>query len=105
MLVCVVANGRLRTMGIQHEIAFEDEICAHLAANGWLYSANSDGYDKGRALFPEDVFAWLQETQPEEWAKVVKPTATPAEQEQARSQLLDRLVKTLDLPLDAGGGT
>ncbi|TPX04189.1 type I restriction endonuclease subunit R, partial [Schumannella luteola] len=92
-------------MAIHHEKAFEDEICAALEANGWLYSPTASGYDQKRALFPDDVFAWLQETQPEEWAKAVKPAASAAEQEQAKQQLLDRLVTTLDLPLDAGGGT
>ena len=92
-------------MGIEHERAFEDEICAHLAANGWLYSTDNSGYDRARALYPEDVFAWLVETQPAEWAKVIKPEASEAEQAKAKAQLLDRLVKTLDAPLDAGGGT
>ncbi|WP_404438586.1 DEAD/DEAH box helicase family protein [Microbacterium aerolatum] len=93
-------------MGIEHEKAFEDEICNHLAANGWIYEPeNTTGYDKIRALFPEDVYAWLQQTQPEEWAKAVKPTASVAEQAKAKEQLLDRLVKSLDVPLDAGGGT
>lgn len=88
-----------------HEKAFEDEVCAHLAANGWLYSPTDAGYDKARALFPDDVFAWLEETQPAEWANVVKPTMSSPEQAKARDQLLDRLVKVLDHPLDAGGGT
>ncbi|GAA3632923.1 type I restriction endonuclease subunit R [Microlunatus ginsengisoli] len=88
-----------------HEKAFEDEICDHLAANGWLYSATGAGYDKSRALFPDDLFAWLEETQPEEWAKVVKPSMSATEQARAKDHLLDRLVKVLDLPLDAGGGT
>ncbi|MEJ1088359.1 type I restriction endonuclease [Microbacterium sp. Mu-80] len=93
-------------MGLQHEKAFEEEICEHLAANGWMYEPeNTQGYDKARALFPEDVFAWIQQTQPEEWAKVVKPGASGAEQGKAKEQLLDRLVKSLDLPLDSGGGT
>ncbi|MDP3967206.1 MAG: type I restriction endonuclease [Nocardioides sp.] len=92
-------------MAVEHERAFEDEICAHLAAHGWLYSPPGGGYDKARALFHEDVFAWLSTTQPEEWAKVVKPTMSVAEQDRAKEQLLDRLVKTLDLPLEAGGGT
>ena len=47
------------------EKAFEDELCAHLAAHGWLYSPNDDGYDRQRALFPDDVFGWLADTQPE----------------------------------------
>lgn len=92
-------------MGVEHERAFEDEICAHLTAHGWLYSSTGEGYDKGRALFPEDVFAWLEGTQPDEWAKVVKASMSPTEQTQAKQQVLDRLVKTLDLPLESGGGT
>jgi len=92
-------------MGIEHEKAFEDEICEYLAAHGWLYDPDNSGYDKMRALYVPDVEAWLTETQPTELAKVVKPAASPTEQDHARNQLLDRLVKTLDLPLDAGGGT
>lgn len=85
-----------------NEKPFEDEICAHLEANGWLYSENSTGYDKQRALFPEDLFAWLGETQPDELSKVVK--AGPQEAKQ-REQLLDRVRKVLDTPHSAGGGT
>jgi type I restriction enzyme R subunit len=92
-------------VSVEHERAFEDEICDHLAATGWLYSPTGAGYDKARALFPEDVFAWLEATQPEEWAKLVKPSMSPAEQAQAKEQLLGRLVKALDLPLESGGGT
>lgn len=93
-------------MGIEHERAFEDEICAHLEANGWLYDEkNGPHYDRDRALIPDDVFAWLELTQPDEWAKVLKPSMSEAEQAKAKQQLLDRLVKALDLPLDAGGGT
>ncbi len=91
-------------MAIEHESAFEDEIVTALEADGWLYSPAGHGYDKTRALFPDDVYAWLQETQPAEWAKVIKPDASLVEQSKAKEQLLDRLVKTLDLPLDAGGG-
>lgn len=92
-------------VSVEHERAFEDEICDHLAATDWLYSPTGAGYDKALALFPEDVFAWLEETQPEEWAKLVKPSMSPAEQARAKDQLLDRLVKALDLPLESGGGT
>lgn len=89
-------------MADYNEKPFEDEICAHLGANGWLYSENSSGYDKQRALFPEDLFAWLGETQPDELAKVVK--AGPQEAKR-REQLLDRVRKILDTPHSAGGGT
>ncbi len=52
------------------EIHFEQEVCAHLATHGWLYSPDDTGYDRELALFPEDIVAWLQETQPKEWDKV-----------------------------------
>ncbi len=94
-------------MGVEHESAFEAEICEHLFAHGWHFTPEHErtGYDKKRALFVPDVLAWLQETQPEQWAKVVKPSTSQAEQAKAVEGLLDRLVKTLDLPLDQGGGT
>jgi len=90
-------------MADYHEKPFETELCEHLAAHGWLYSVNSTGYDKERALFPEDLFGWLEATQSDELAKVVKPGAS--DEAKQRTQLLDRVVKILDTPLDAGGGT
>jgi type I restriction enzyme R subunit len=90
-------------MAQHNEIEFEKELCEHLAANGWLYSQNDLGYDRERALFPEDFFGWLEDTQPAQLAKVVK-TGAPDEAKQ-REQLLDRLVKRLDTPLENGGGT
>ena len=53
-----------------HEKAFELEICEYLADHGWLYSPKDTGYDRERALFPEDLFGWLQDTQPEEFTKI-----------------------------------
>jgi type I restriction enzyme, R subunit len=88
----------------QHnEIEFERELAEYLAAHGWLYSLNDDGYDRERALFPEDILGWLADTQPEQLEKVVKPGSGDIAKQQA--QLLDRLVKVLDTPLDNGGGT
>lgn len=87
-------------MADYNEIKFEQEIAEHLAAHGWLYSPNDEGYDRERALFPEDIFGWLADTQPDELAKVLKRD-TPTE----RAQLLDRLVKVLETPLESGGGT
>ncbi|RZD17142.1 MAG: DEAD/DEAH box helicase [Candidatus Acididesulfobacter guangdongensis] len=53
-----------------HEIHLESDICEHLAANGWLYSPNDDGYNRELALYPEDVFSWVSQTQPELWDKL-----------------------------------
>ena len=88
----------------QHtEKVFESELCEHLAANGWLYSPGGHGYDKERALFPEDLFTWLQETQPDQLAKVV--TAGSPNEARQRAQVLDRLVGVLAKPVESGGGT
>ncbi|HRE03873.1 MAG TPA: hypothetical protein PLV68_21435, partial [Ilumatobacteraceae bacterium] len=51
---------------------FEAELCEHLAAHGWLYSADDSLYDRDLALVPEDVFGWLGDTQAEVLGKVVK---------------------------------
>ncbi|MFN8106662.1 MAG: type I restriction endonuclease [Nocardioidaceae bacterium] len=90
-------------MADYNEITLEQEIAEHLAAHGWLYSPNDDGYDGERALFPEDIFGWLADTQPDELAKVV--TTGAAREDQQRAQVLDRLVKVLETPLESGGGT
>lgn len=85
------------------ELAFETLIAEHLGAHGWLYSRDDTGYDAGLALFPEDVFGWLEATQPEELAKVVSPGSTSEAKE--RLQLLAALGKRLDAPMTHGGGT
>ncbi|CAN5296561.1 DEAD/DEAH box helicase family protein [soil metagenome] len=90
-------------MAQHNEIEFEKELCEHLAANGWLYSPNDAGYDRERALFPEDLFRWWEDTQPEQLAKVVKPGASDIDKQ--KGLLLDRLVKALDTPMENGGGT
>lgn len=91
-------------MAIHNEKPFEDEICAHLAANGWLYSPTDHEadavYDRQRAIIPSDVFAWLEATQPETVAKAIKPATADRD----REALLDRLVKSLDAPFESSGG-
>ena len=58
---------------LHKEVNFETEICEHLAANGWLYAeGDAASYDRARALFPADVLAWVQETQPKAWAALEK---------------------------------
>ena len=60
-------------MNIHKEIRFEDEICEHLSGNGWLYVDNDAAdYDRELALFPKDVLAWVQETQPATWSALEK---------------------------------
>ena len=84
------------------EEAFETEIAEYLAAHGWEYSATDEGYDVERAIWPEDVHWWLSETQPDEYAKVVR-VGTGAEAAD-RESLLSTLVSRLDTPMSSGGG-
>ncbi|PFG43796.1 type I restriction enzyme R subunit [Isoptericola jiangsuensis] len=85
------------------ELALEVEIAEYLAAHGWLYSPNDTGYDPAVALFPDDVFGWLEATQPDELTKVVKAGSTSGAKQ--RQQLLAALAKRLDAPTSHGGGT
>lgn len=92
-------------MSIHTEQRFEDELCAHLEQHGWLLSPNAVGYDRERALFPADVFAWLEQTQPDGLAKVVRPDAPAAVQERARDRILDRITAIRKIDPVNGGGT
>jgi type I restriction enzyme, R subunit len=60
-------------MTLHKEIAFETEICDHLAAQGWLYTeGDAATYDRARALYPADVLAWVQAAQPAAWESLTK---------------------------------
>lgn len=77
----------MSSISLHKEIHFEDEICDHLADHGWTYAPRvSAQYDRARALFPEDVLAWVQETQPKAWEALAKAFGPRAEE-----VLLDRL--------------
>ena len=79
-------------MSLHQEINFESEICQHLAAHGWLYAeGDAAGYDRARTLFPADVLAWVQATQPQAWETLVKNHGA-----QAGETLLARLRTQLD---------
>ena len=79
-------------MTIHKEATFENEICAHLAANGWLYAeGDAAQYDRARALYPDDAIAWVESAYPKDWAALVK-----AHGAKAREVLLDRLRHQID---------
>jgi type I restriction enzyme R subunit len=79
-------------MNLHKEINFEAEVCNHLSAHGWLYAeGDAAAYDRARALFPADIVAWVQATQPAAWATLVKNHGKAVE-----VMLLDRLRKQLD---------
>lgn len=92
-------------MAVHNESEFEKHLCAELGASGWAHSSSDAGYDAALSLFPEDVLGWLSETQPQQYAKVVKPTDSVQQQEKAQGALLKRLAASLDQPLVNGGGT
>ena len=79
-------------MSLHQEISFETDICQHLGANGWCYAeGDAVGYDRARALFPADVLAWVQATQPKAWETLTKNHGA-----QADEVLLTRLRDQLD---------
>lgn len=79
-------------MSLHLEISFEDEVCDHLGASGWLHAkGDAAAYDRKRALFPVDLVAWVQETQPKAW-EALSSIHGPA----AEGILLDRVRKSLD---------
>ena len=79
-------------MSLHQEISFETEICQHLANHGWLYAEGAaTAYDRARALFPADVLAWVQATQPKAWETLTKNHGA-----QAAETLLNRLRDQLE---------
>lgn len=79
-------------MSLHKEIEFENDICAHLSANGWHHDAeDAKAYDRARALFPADILAWVQQTQPKAWDTLTKNHGAAAQ-----AVLLDRIRKQLD---------
>ncbi|WDL99201.1 type I restriction endonuclease subunit R [Alicyclobacillus sp. ALC3] len=78
-------------MSVHKEMEFETEICEYLGKYGWLYTVgDAQRYDRVHALFPDDVLAWVQDTQPKSWETLVQSQGAAAS-----SALLDRLRKQL----------
>ena len=79
---------------VHRELPFEDHVFAYLteeapAPERWLAGTQS-GYDKERALYPEDVIGWLRDTQPDAWERLERMHKANAE-----GRVLDQLVKKL----------
>jgi type I restriction enzyme, R subunit len=69
---------------------FEEYIVSKLQDQGWKVGHTRD-YDTEHALYPGDLVAWLEATQPEKWAKLCKDNG-----ERVRHVLMDRLGKALE---------
>ncbi|WLA11505.1 DEAD/DEAH box helicase family protein [Xanthomonas translucens] len=79
-------------MNLHQEHHFEREICAHLAASGWLHEeGDADLFDRASGLFLPDLLAWIEATQPDSLQRLVK-THGPA----APQVLAERLRKNLN---------
>ncbi|WP_291206850.1 type I restriction endonuclease [Hyphomonas sp.] len=77
---------------IHKEVSFEREVCEHLKAHGWLHVEGDAGlYDRGLALLPSDVVAWVQASQPKAWDALFKSHGAAAQ-----STMCDRIRKQLD---------
>jgi len=60
-------------MSLHKEISFETEVCEYLGSHDWDYAdGDAANYDRARALFPADVLAWVQVTQPKAWETLTK---------------------------------
>lgn len=81
-------------MNLHQEHHFEREICAHLAANGWLYAEGDAAlFDRTHGLFLPDLLAWVQATQPDSWQRLTKTHGAALPQ-----VLAERVRKSLSLP-------
>ena len=93
---------------IHQEVVFEDEVCTHLKANGWLFDgplpyekghAYDAGYNKRLALYPTDAIEWVKATQPDTWKKFSADYGTNADAERGFVAILaselDRDRKTI----------
>ena len=79
-------------MSLHKEINFESDFCNHLATTaGCMRPATLQITTAREPIFPKDVLAWVQETQPKAWETLVKNHGTSAGE-----TLLDRLRESLD---------
>ena len=69
---------------------FESYVVSKLKAQGWKVG-DTTKYDTEYALYPEDLIAWLEATQPEKWEKLQKDNKG-----RALEVLMDRLGKALE---------
>ena len=79
-------------MNLHQERHFENEICAHLSAHGWLHvEGDAAHYNRQYGLFLPDLLAWIEATQPDSWQRLHK-THGP----QLGERLAERIRKNLD---------
>ena len=72
------------------ELTFQNRIISELESQGWLIGHTND-YDRERALYPEDLVAYVQDTQSDTWGKFCKIYGAEPEK-----HLLNAAVRSLD---------
>lgn len=77
-------------IGMHKEIDFENDIEHALVSSGGYEKGDPNTYDPETALFPADVLAFVQKTQPKVWTRLTQLDAA-----KAPATLLDSLVKEL----------
>ena len=77
-------------MATHTETAFEEAIEAGLVATGRYEKRPPSAYDAVRALFPDDVLGFLQDTQAKKWLALETLLA-----DKTATTILDALVKEL----------
>jgi type I restriction enzyme, R subunit len=82
------------TSNVHTERIFENELCAQLEESGWSVRTHPKqvaSYSKEYAVLAEDLVAFVQETQPAEWAKFKK-----WHNGQSEAVFIKRVAKQLD---------
>jgi len=77
------------SMDSTKELIFQNDMIAQMEEKGWI-CGKTDGYDRERALYSQDVLTFVQTTQPQEWEKFAKIYPTDTER-----HFLDLLVAQL----------
>lgn len=75
---------------MHREIDFENDIEHALISSGGYEKGDPNTYDPETALFPGDIVAFVQKTQPKIWTRLIQLDAA-----KAHAMLLDSLVKEL----------
>jgi len=79
-------------MSLHKEVHFESDLCAALAARDWLYAEKDcERFDRASGLYLPDLLAWLESTQAQAWALLLKNHGA-----EASKRVAERIRKNLD---------
>lgn len=81
------------------EFQFQNDILDQMQSHGWLLG-ESNKYNKGLALYPDDVIAFVKATQPEQWDKLAQHFP---ETERNPNATAEALLKSLEQELKNEG--